>query len=221
MASQTPKKLLSLDICDRGVCSEEGESGVFVNSAESLPDGYSAFQQWRATDSVSASGFLLPSDTSSPTPAAVRQVLAALPGTTSPGGGGTTTDTADCAELTLHGDITRGPRASIVDGLLVELYETFSGGRRGHVDSLDSSTEASSSEAFLGRSNTGSNFLQELQERHTRRHQMNYLAQKGNQSSSCVFLIQWQSKEVNESLGLVVVADSLLTSDDIIYITII
>ncbi|CAL8328236.1 unnamed protein product [Boreogadus saida] len=170
MASQMPlraSKLLDLDICDRGVCSEEGESGEFVNSATSLSDGYSAFQQWRATDSVSANGFQ-PSDTSSPTP--VQQVpdLPGIPGT----------DTADCDDLELYGDNTRGPRASIVDGLLVELYETYSGGKRGYVDSLDSSTEASSSEAFLGRSNTGSNFLQELQEKHTRRHQMNYLAQK-------------------------------------------
>ncbi|CAL8340026.1 unnamed protein product [Arctogadus glacialis] len=170
MASQMPlraSKLLDLDICDRGVCSEEGESGEFVNSATSLSDGYSAFQQWRATDSVSANGFQ-PSDASSPTP--VQQVPD-LPGT--PG-----TDTADCDDFELYGDNTRGPRASIVDGLLVELYETYSGGKRGYVDSLDSSTEASSSEAFLGRSNTGSNFLQELQEKHTRRHQMNYLAQK-------------------------------------------
>uniref|UniRef100_A0A8C5BZF0 Rab-GAP TBC domain-containing protein n=1 Tax=Gadus morhua TaxID=8049 RepID=A0A8C5BZF0_GADMO len=144
-----------------------GESGEFVNSATSLSDGYSAFQQWRATDSVSANGFQ-PSDTSSPTP--VQQVpdLPGIPGT----------DTADCDDFELYGDNTRGPRASIVDGLLVELYETYSGGKRGYVDSLDSSTEASSSEAFLGRSNTGSNFLQELQEKHTRRHQMNYLAQK-------------------------------------------
>ncbi|CAB1424548.1 unnamed protein product [Pleuronectes platessa] len=52
-----------------------------------------------------------------------------------------------------------------------------SDGRR-NVDSWDSSTEASGSECFLGRSNSGSSFLQELQEKHTRRHQMNYLAQK-------------------------------------------
>ncbi|CAL8318371.1 unnamed protein product, partial [Lota lota] len=168
MASQMPlraSKLLEIDICDRGVCAE-GESGVFVNSATSLSDGYSAFQQWRATDSVSANGLLL-SDTSSSTP--VQQV---------PDQPGTTGDTADCDDPALYGDNTRGPRASIVDCLLVELYDTYSGGKRGYVDSLDSSTEASSSEAFLGRSNTGSNFLQELQERHTRRHQMNYLAQK-------------------------------------------
>ncbi|XP_054480834.1 TBC1 domain family member 30 isoform X2 [Anoplopoma fimbria] len=68
-------------------------------------------------------------------------------------------------------------RCSIVDGLLVELYETYGGGG-GRMDSWDSSTEASGSDAFLGRSNSGSGFLQELQEKHTRRHQMSYLAQK-------------------------------------------
>lgn len=71
-------------------------------------------------------------------------------------------------------------RSSIVDCLLVELYDTYSSGKslRG-ADSLDSSTEASGSDAFLGRSNTASSFLQELQEKHTKRHQRNYLAQKG------------------------------------------
>ncbi|MEQ2251217.1 hypothetical protein ILYODFUR_008630, partial [Ilyodon furcidens] len=67
-------------------------------------------------------------------------------------------------------------RTSIVDCLLVELYDAY-GGRR-NADSWDSSTEASGSDAFLGRSISGSGFLQELQERHTRRLQMNYLAQK-------------------------------------------
>ncbi|XP_074481166.1 TBC1 domain family member 30 isoform X2 [Sebastes fasciatus] len=70
-------------------------------------------------------------------------------------------------------------RSSIVDCLLVELYDTYSGGSRRNLDSWgDSSTEASGSDAFLGRSNSGSSFLQELQEKHTRRHQVNYLAQK-------------------------------------------
>nr|XP_057921740.1 TBC1 domain family member 30 isoform X2 [Doryrhamphus excisus] len=71
----------------------------------------------------------------------------------------------------------RTPRTSIVDRLLVELYETYSGGRR-NVDSWDSSTEASGPEGFLGRCNTGSSFLQEFQEKHTRRHQVHYLSQK-------------------------------------------
>ncbi|XP_057710627.1 TBC1 domain family member 30 isoform X6 [Corythoichthys intestinalis] len=68
------------------------------------------------------------------------------------------------------------PRTSIVDCLLVELYDTY-GGRR-NVDSWDSSTEASGPDAFQGRCDAGSGFLQELQEKHTRRHQVNYLARK-------------------------------------------
>ncbi|XP_077450674.1 TBC1 domain family member 30 isoform X2 [Stigmatopora argus] len=74
-------------------------------------------------------------------------------------------------------DEITSPRTSIVDCLLVELYDTY-GGRR-NVDSWDSSTEASGPEAFQGRCNAGSGFLQELQEKHTRRHQVNYLSRKG------------------------------------------
>uniref|UniRef100_A0A8D2ZZH9 TBC1 domain family member 30 n=1 Tax=Scophthalmus maximus TaxID=52904 RepID=A0A8D2ZZH9_SCOMX len=88
------------------------------------------------------------------------------------GGGGDSDSESQCDGL-------RAARSSIVDCLLVELYETCGGGGgRRHVDSWDSSTEASGSDAFLGRSNSGSSFLQELQEKHTRRHQVNYLAQK-------------------------------------------
>ncbi|KAM9673744.1 TBC1 domain family member 30 isoform 2-T2 [Trichechus inunguis] len=83
--------------------------------------------------------------------------------------------------------------ASLVSGLLTELYscaeeeETAgggrrrgSGGRRRRCDSLDSSTEASGSDVFLGgRGSAGdSRVLQELQERSSQRHQMQYLRQK-------------------------------------------
>uniref|UniRef100_A0A4W6D8G7 TBC1 domain family member 30 n=1 Tax=Lates calcarifer TaxID=8187 RepID=A0A4W6D8G7_LATCA len=88
------------------------------------------------------------------------------------------TNTPGDSDSESQGDGVRAPMTSIVDCLLVELYETYSGGSRRNVDSWDSSTEASGSDAFLGRSNSGSSFLQELQEKHTRRHQMNYLAQK-------------------------------------------
>uniref|UniRef100_A0A671XC99 TBC1 domain family member 30 n=1 Tax=Sparus aurata TaxID=8175 RepID=A0A671XC99_SPAAU len=88
-----------------------------------------------------------------------------------------TSTTAD-SDSESQGDGLKVPRCSIVDCLLVELYDTYSGGSRRNADSWDSSTEASGSDAFLGRSNSGSGFLQELQEKHTRRHQMNYLAQK-------------------------------------------
>nr|XP_046190955.1 TBC1 domain family member 30-like [Oncorhynchus gorbuscha] len=76
------------------------------------------------------------------------------------------------------------PRSSIVDCLLVEIYDTYSSARLS-VDCPDSSTEASSSELFC-RSNTGSSFLQELQEKHTRRHQVNYLSQKAPEELSCI-----------------------------------
>ncbi|XP_043964986.1 TBC1 domain family member 30 isoform X4 [Gambusia affinis] len=70
------------------------------------------------------------------------------------------------------------PRSSIVDRLLVELYDAFSGGGgRRTADSWDSST-GSGSDTLPARSNSGCGFLQELQERHTRRLQMTYLAQK-------------------------------------------
>ncbi|XP_048405409.1 TBC1 domain family member 30 isoform X2 [Stegostoma tigrinum] len=67
--------------------------------------------------------------------------------------------------------------SSIVDGLLIELYDSCAYSSRS-IDSVDSSTETSSSDAFLGRSNSGSMFLQEFQEQYTTKHQMLYLAQK-------------------------------------------
>lgn len=164
------KELLEVDICDRGVCSED-ESGVFVNSASSLQEEFSGFQQW-------ASPALSPlRDTSSP------------PGSQSHSGAETPPGTAAQRARTAPDDAESpadglgAPRSSIVDCLLVELYETYSGGSRKNVDSWDSSTEASGSDAFPGRSNCGSSFLQELQEKHTRRLQMNYLGQKGKCTS--------------------------------------
>lgn len=152
-------ELLEVDICDRGVCSEE-ESGVFVNSAASLQDDFTGFQQWTGP------GESPHDDTSSPAgvpPGTATQRASAA---------------ADSDSESQGGGVT-APRTSIVDCLLVELYETYSESSRRNVDSWDSSTEASGSDAFLGRSNSGSSFLQELQEKHTRRLQMNYLAQKG------------------------------------------
>uniref|UniRef100_A0A3Q3N203 TBC1 domain family member 30 n=1 Tax=Mastacembelus armatus TaxID=205130 RepID=A0A3Q3N203_9TELE len=104
-----------------------------------------------------------------------RKQIAATPGTLT---ATLRTNTPGDSDSESWGDGVKAPRTSIVDCLLVELYETYSGSSRRNVDSWDSSTEASGSDAFLGRSNTGSSFLQELQEKHTRRHQVNYLAQK-------------------------------------------
>ena len=157
-------QLLEVDICDRDVCSED-ESGVFVNSAASIQDDFSGFKRWTSPAES-------PNDTSSP-PGQQE------PGGAPPGTGAAATQRAADSDSESPGDGVKAPRSSIVDCLLVELYETYSGGSRRNVDSWDSSTEASGSDAFLGRSNSGSSFLQELQEKHTRRHQMNYLAQKG------------------------------------------
>ncbi|XP_047598197.1 TBC1 domain family member 30 isoform X1 [Lutra lutra] len=81
--------------------------------------------------------------------------------------------------------------ASLVSGLLTELYSCAEeeeavgagrgpGGRPRRRDSLDSSTEASGSDVFLGgRGSAGdSRVLQELQERPSQRHQRQYLRQK-------------------------------------------
>ncbi|XP_050779412.1 TBC1 domain family member 30 isoform X2 [Gopherus flavomarginatus] len=71
--------------------------------------------------------------------------------------------------------------SSLVSGLLTELYSC--GGRARHRDSVDSSTEASAgSDVFPGGGGRGSSaesrFLQELQQRPSQRHQIEYLGQK-------------------------------------------
>ncbi|XP_023963837.1 TBC1 domain family member 30 isoform X2 [Chrysemys picta bellii] len=69
--------------------------------------------------------------------------------------------------------------SSLVSGLLTELYSC--GGRARHRDSVDSSTEASAgSDVFPGGrgSSAESRFLQELQQRRSQRHQLEYLGQK-------------------------------------------
>lgn len=143
-------ELLEVDICDGGVFSGD-EGSTFASSADSFHD-FSGFQRWTS-----------PSDTPSPP----GQLDKDPPGIVTAAGD------SDCES---QGDGAQVPGTSIVDCLLVELYETC--GRR-NVDSWDSSTEASGSDAFLSRCNTGSSFLLELQEKHTRRHQVNYLSQKG------------------------------------------
>ncbi|XP_024142281.1 TBC1 domain family member 30 isoform X2 [Oryzias melastigma] len=151
-SKRSREELSEVDICDGGSCSEE-ESGVFVSA--SLQEDFSGFQRWTSE---------CPNDTSSP-PGERASVPASQ--RSSAAGGSAAWE-----------DGLKPPKTSIVDCLLVELYETYSGGGRRSADSWDSSTEASGSDAFLGRSNSGSSFLQELQEKQTRRHQMNYLAQK-------------------------------------------
>ncbi|XP_051032131.1 TBC1 domain family member 30 isoform X1 [Phodopus roborovskii] len=92
-------------------------------------------------------------------------------------------------EPQLHGRTSR--TASLVSGLLTELYscteeeEVAAGGDRAprgrplRSDSLDSSTETSGSDAFLGGRGVGdSRVLQELRERPSLRLQMQYLRRK-------------------------------------------
>ncbi|XP_062300006.1 TBC1 domain family member 30 isoform X1 [Scomber scombrus] len=152
-------ELFEVEVGSGGVISEDG---CFVASAASLLDDFSGFQQWSSPAES-------PTDTSPPLAQWERGDVAA---TTFQKNNNNNSDSE------LYADGLRAQRSSIVDCLLVELYETYSGGSRRNVDSWDSSTEASGSDAFLGRSNSGSGFLLELQEKHTRRHQMNYLAQK-------------------------------------------
>lgn len=175
-------ELKEIDICDGDICSE-GESGVFVNSDASYKDGFSAFQQWTLPGQTRTDGnftrrtsectIWVKGASHGPTPFRSNSVPHDQ----------LNAEVENCFSRNEHleDDEPRAvSRTSIVDCLLVELYDTYSSSNRRSVDSLDSSTEASGSDAFFGRSNSGSNFLQELQEKHTRRHQMKYLYQKGN-----------------------------------------
>lgn len=148
------EELKEVDICDHELCWEE-ESGVFelATSHRCVSDGC------RVSPALSMGHCQCDTED-----AALKSPL---------------------SEFSVLVDLGDGPfqedrrASSIVDRLLVELYDTCSGSGRRGADSWDSSTEASGSEAALSRSNTGSSFLQELQGKHTRRHQMSYLSQKG------------------------------------------
>ncbi|XP_056430232.1 TBC1 domain family member 30 isoform X2 [Hyla sarda] len=76
----------------------------------------------------------------------------------------------------------RSRTSSLVNGLLTELYDTYRNGPGSALglyhDSVDSSTEASGSDAFLSRSNPESGFLLELSEKQSRRHQIQFLRKK-------------------------------------------
>ncbi|XP_048865130.1 TBC1 domain family member 30 isoform X2 [Brienomyrus brachyistius] len=175
MASQAEVgegELLEIDICEGEILSEE-ESGVFVNLATSYSDGIPLFGQWAVSGHVGQPGesaLERTADEVTAQPASQVPKNARTPGgsvSSCPGNGETSEDEPRCLS-----------RASILDCLLVELYDTYDGCYKRSADSMDSSTEASSSDAFLGRSNSGSAFLQELQEKHTGRYQIKYLAQK-------------------------------------------
>lgn len=160
--------LREVDICD-GEVESDAESGVFENSL-----GVSSENRAGLYDVRSHSLQPHSERTKSLAP---KQCLV------SEGAGKSVCLEPLCREAWTRCDEDDGRsvcRPSIVDCLLVELYDTYSSGKGlRSADSLDSSTEASGPDAFLGRSNTASSFLQELQEKHTKRHQRNYLSQKG------------------------------------------
>ncbi|XP_035384512.1 TBC1 domain family member 30 isoform X1 [Electrophorus electricus] len=189
--------LKEVDICDGDICSEE-ESGVFVNSGASFIEGFSALHKWVSkNNAITATvpdvglqcAYGAPTLNTVSSKCSQRSNGAANAAGVEPGSRGRSERSDD--------DETRATcRASIVDRLLVELYDTYASTNRVSADSLDSSTETSSSDAFLGRSNTVSNFLQELQEKHTRRHQMKYLAQKDPEE------LKWIIQEVKYRIGI-------------------
>ncbi|KAK1790505.1 hypothetical protein P4O66_014390, partial [Electrophorus voltai] len=189
--------LKEVDICDGDICSEE-ESGVFVNSGASFIEGFSALHKWVSkNNAITATvpdvglqcAYGAPTLNTVSSKCSQRSNGAANAAGVELGSRGRSERSDD--------DETRATcRASIVDRLLVELYDTYASTNRVSADSLDSSTETSSSDAFLGRSNTVSNFLQELQEKHTRRHQMKYLAQKDPEE------LKWIIQEVKYRIGI-------------------
>ncbi|XP_033880137.1 TBC1 domain family member 30 isoform X1 [Acipenser ruthenus] len=169
-------ELLEIDISFDDNCSA-GENDVFVNSG-AFSNGFPAFQQWVPAAAPptefgeSEGGASLfthsPPSTRHSTQNHEPEDTVRL-----------SSDSDDSCDIRHRGEGNPlAPRSSIVDYLLIELYDTYTCNSRKSADSVDSSTEASGSDAFLGRSNTESNFLQELQEKQTKRHQMQYLAQK-------------------------------------------
>ncbi|TSK13216.1 TBC1 domain family member 30 [Bagarius yarrelli] len=179
--------LRDVDICDAGLESDQ-ESGVFENSLGVLAENRPGLQDAHFYYHLKSH------------PESGNKTFTGLPTKRA-----LVTDGAVCLEPLCHEAWTRHEedddrtvcRSSIVDCLLVELYDTYSSGKGlRSADSLDSSTEASGSDAFLGRSNTASSFLQELQEKHTKRHQRNYLAQKDPEE------LKWIIQELNYRIGI-------------------
>ncbi|XP_062374417.1 TBC1 domain family member 30 isoform X2 [Sardina pilchardus] len=180
-------ELKEIDICDEDICSE-GESGVFVNSGASFTDTFSAFQQWTLPSQTQTDANFHRATSESTTWATGTFQGATAFRSNSVTNDEVSADVENGLSRNEHLEDNRPrtvSRTSIVDCLLVELYDTYSSNKR-NVDSLDSSTEASGSDAFFGRSTSGSNFLQELQEKHTRRHQMKYLYQKDREELNCI-----------------------------------
>ncbi|XP_073694201.1 TBC1 domain family member 30 isoform X2 [Garra rufa] len=183
------EELKEIDICD--ICSEE-ESGVFVNSGASYLDGFSALHKWVSKGRSVSDESCECAKTASVSLCKCAKVPHGAPAgeIRMERGGGVLHEAGVYSDD--EEDLRASRASSIVDCLLVELYDTYSNSFRG----VDSSTEASSSDAFLGRCNTASNFLQELQEKHTRRRQMKYLAQKGPEE------LKWIIQEVKYRISV-------------------
>ncbi|XP_075456467.1 TBC1 domain family member 30 isoform X2 [Ascaphus truei] len=162
---------------------DDSESDVFVNESHGEPGFPPHFYQWPSTFPV-----LWPL----PTPEDCGGE--ALPSGASSGRGSTDSANSVCPQE------GHSRTSSIVNGLLTELYDTYRGGagsgRGFYQDSVDSSTEASSSDAFLSRSNPESGFLQELSEKQSRRHQMQYLRQKDTNELKAI------REELNHRIGV-------------------
>ncbi|XP_067855575.1 TBC1 domain family member 30 isoform X2 [Heptranchias perlo] len=179
-----PQSELSEVDISNGNCSE-GENDTFVNSFGSNSDELSGFQQWMQTvpSQGAAQGPFLPkgSENNPSSPVSSSTLVPSqhwTKGAIAPGKarGSHMDDRGMECQSEIAGIACRRI-SSIVDCLLTELYDSCAYSSRS-IDSVDSSTETSSSDAFLGRSNSGSMFLQEFQEQHTAKHQMQYLAQK-------------------------------------------
>ncbi|KAG9490360.1 hypothetical protein GDO78_005959 [Eleutherodactylus coqui] len=144
----------------------DDESGVFVNSTQPDSGGTQNLNSWPNSYPVVVWPLPSPEDSEAQT----------LASENSSGRG--STDGANCSDP----QEVRSRTSSLVNGLLTELYDSYRNGAGSALglyhDSVDSSTEASGSDAFLSRSNPESGFLLELSEKQSRRHQIQFLGQK-------------------------------------------
>ncbi|XP_066447676.1 TBC1 domain family member 30 isoform X2 [Eleutherodactylus coqui] len=144
----------------------DDESGVFVNSTQPDSGGTQNLNSWPNSHPVVVWPLPSPEDSEAQT----------LASENSSGRG--STDGANCNDP----QEVRSRTSSLVNGLLTELYDSYRNGAGSALglyhDSVDSSTEASGSDAFLSRSNPESGFLLELSEKQSRRHQIQFLGQK-------------------------------------------
>ncbi|KAG8577989.1 hypothetical protein GDO81_010350 [Engystomops pustulosus] len=164
MSSQLTEEENGDDSIYDELCIDD-ESDEFVNNTPSDPGLKQNLNSWPNTYPVVW-----------PLPSSEDPETQAIPSVCSSGRGST-----DGAHFIYPLEV-RSRTSSLVNGLLTELYDTYRNGTGSGLglyhDSVDSSTEASGSDAFLSRSNPESAFLLELSERQSRRHQIQFLKQK-------------------------------------------